>query len=420
MFTLYLYLSRMYANDAIPAEDSVVVAVGGWGAGYQRQNSAEFLRLPAAWSGRGSADETPVPLPWAPLPPMMAARVGPAVTTTATGAIFVAGGAGETSGGSAEIYESWGASAAEMACAPPGAAVGGGWRALAPMPAGERSGARACLVDKGQGSLPMVLVIGGLGERGRAIVSTVEAYTFSTQAAGQDLGEGGGWSLRAPMHTARVNFAATTLPGGGRVLVAGGEVKAANPGASTITQSVEVYDVTTDAWSVLQSHNGGLGVERYGCGAACLADGAVVIAGGYGGQDRRGPPRESQGPLFVQSFPSSGTVATGAGAVAAKSGQFAVGGFASGSTALLPSAFDTAGSAPAPSLSAAKVASVTGDTAKVQQGRGEDVASSTVATTPRQQRAALLASLPRLGCACCAQFTAESASAAGTGGGRCV
>ena len=62
------------------------------------------------------------------------------------------------------------------------------------MPAGERSGARACLVDKGQGSLPMVLVIGGLGERGRAIVSTVEAYTFSTQAAGQDLGEGGGWS----------------------------------------------------------------------------------------------------------------------------------------------------------------------------------------------------------------------------------
>jgi hypothetical protein len=141
--------------------DQVLVAVGGWGDGYQRLNTVDCLRLdPSAPCSGDTTTPGWRPLPagdpglatapgWRPLPPMRVGRVGPAVAVTASGAIFVAGGAGDGAGaGSAELcgcclapivrhrvtcrrahltdqlllptylgrrYEPWGASAAEMA-----------------------------------------------------------------------------------------------------------------------------------------------------------------------------------------------------------------------------------------------------------------------------------------------------------------
>jgi hypothetical protein len=252
---------------------------------------------------------------WEMLPPMRAKRIGPAVAATASGAIFVAGGAGD---GSAELFE----------LVPPhgedgevAAAEQGGWRTLAPMPQGERSSGCACLLADGR-----VLVMGGLGKRGRSIMATVEAWAppvgsgGGTRAqrgsaaggqegghrrlgaarvdhrddpAGESRSEGGTWVSLCSMRTARVNFGACTLPGGSRVRVVGGEVasppaRGGNGGGVTaggggITQDAEVYDAASDSWAALPQ----MSVERHGCGCAALADGTVLIAGGYGGLDRR-------------------------------------------------------------------------------------------------------------------------------------
>eukprot|EP01048_Picozoa_sp_COSAG05_P000027 COSAG05_NODE_1_length_66591_cov_307.301581_27_plen_356_part_00 len=202
---------------------------------------------------------------WEMLPPMRAKRVGPAVVTTASGAIFVAGGAGDgADGGAVEIYEPCGS-----------------WRDLPPMPQGERSSGRACVLANGR-----VLVIGGLGKRGRSITGIVEAWAPPHAGGGNSTdAEGGSWSSLCSMRTARVNFGACTLPGGFRVIAVGGEVapSANGGGAGAITQDVEIYDATTDNWAALPP----MSVERHGCGCATLADGTVLIVGGYGGLDRR-------------------------------------------------------------------------------------------------------------------------------------
>src|SRR5205814_554642 len=89
----------------------------------------------------------------------------------------------------------------------------------------------------------------------------------------------GGWTEIAPMKFRRANHTATVLPGG-NVLVAGG----ADTGSTAAYQalcSAEIYDVAAGKWKV----TGGMGGRRVGHVATLLADGNVLIAGGFGGAD---------------------------------------------------------------------------------------------------------------------------------------
>ena len=272
------------------AEDEVLVVIGGFSSTYQRLNDVACLQL-----GRADAG-------WRPLPPLLRPRVGPAAAPLAGGGLLVAGGAGD---GSAELFEAYGASAEQLASAPPGA-HSGGWQPLPPM-AAEHSGARALTLGDGR-----VVVIGGLAKGGRVILDTVEAYDPATRS----------WSALAPLHTGRVNFAACALPGGSRLLVAGGEVSGIDM-SQRITQSVELYDSAQDSWAYLPE----LSVERYGCGCGVLPDGAVLVVGGYGGKDRRPPPEPEPeadgytvGSFATLGLPPQAVVATTAATPAAEGG----------------------------------------------------------------------------------------------------
>ena len=166
-----------------------LVVAGGFSSTYQRLRDVDCLPL-----RRRSSDARQAATGWRALPPLTKPRVGCSVAALHSGAVLVAGGAGD---GSAELYETFGASAEQLAAAPVGAG-GGAWRLLPPM-SEERSGARACTLGDGR-----VLVIGGLAKGGRVILESVECFDPVAEA----------WSSLAPMFTGRVNFAACALPGG--------------------------------------------------------------------------------------------------------------------------------------------------------------------------------------------------------------
>lgn len=166
-----------------------LVVAGGFSSTYQRLRDVDCLplvRRADALEGNGPG--------WRALPPLMKARVGCSVAALSSGAVIVAGGAGDAS---AELYETYGAPADQLAAAPVGAG-GGAWRML-PAMLEERSGARACTLADGR-----VVVIGGLAKGGRVILDSVEAFDPGSEA----------WVSLAPMFSGRVNFAACVLPGG--------------------------------------------------------------------------------------------------------------------------------------------------------------------------------------------------------------
>ena len=78
------------------------------------------------------------------------------------------------------------------------------------------------------------------------------------------------WTATGEMHEGRGGHSATLLADG-RVLVAGGY------GVNAIVASAELYDPITGSWTA----TAGLGDDRQGYSSTLLPDGRVLVAGGY-------------------------------------------------------------------------------------------------------------------------------------------
>jgi N-acetylneuraminic acid mutarotase len=129
------------------------------------------------------------------------------------------------------------------------------WSAAAPLST-PRANHTATVLGDGR-----VLVVGGTTSSGGA-TNEVEIYD---PAAGT-------WMRADPLRNPRYNHAATLLADG-RVLVTGGFT----PGAfHTATRKAEVYDPASDEWSF----TGSMQQPRAVHAAALLADGRVLVAGG--------------------------------------------------------------------------------------------------------------------------------------------
>jgi Kelch motif protein len=120
-----------------------------------------------------------------------------------------------------------------------------------------RAGFSATLLPNGK-----VLVVGGVDERDETLVSA-ELYDPRT----------GSWERTGSMSQARADHTATLLPDG-RVLVTGG---VADDFFGLPVQSAEVYDPSTGTWA----HAGSLKHARVGHTATALADGTVLVSGGW-------------------------------------------------------------------------------------------------------------------------------------------
>ena len=123
-----------------------------------------------------------------------------------------------------------------------------------------------------------VLVAGGFGgpyapgANAQPVLATAELYDPQT----------GTWSPTAPMATRRALHAAALLPDG-RVMVAGGRTCASPPPAACnftfVTPTIELFDPSTGTWSA----GGVLNAPRHTTAAAVLADGKVLVPGGFVG-----------------------------------------------------------------------------------------------------------------------------------------
>ncbi|HYO59751.1 Ig-like domain-containing protein [Archangium sp.] len=108
-----------------------------------------------------------------------------------------------------------------------------------------------------------VLAVGGDNESGVMLAST-ELYDPAT----------GTWATTGALLEGRQRHTATLL-GSGKVLVAGGQ---SDPMTYSSTQTAELYDPATGAWSSA----GSLNVSRGEHTASRLSDGRVLVAGGLG------------------------------------------------------------------------------------------------------------------------------------------
>lgn len=166
------------------------------------------------------------------------ARAGHAATLLSDGKVLVAGGAGT----SAELYDP----------------ATGKWTLTGTLGV-PRSDPAATLLNNGQ-----VLVVGG--DRGESsaqslgLLGTCELYDPAT----------GTWSKTGSLNTPRDGFTATALPNG-EVLVAGGDDDADNA-----LDSAEIYDPIKGTWR----YTGSFGGARFFHAATRLADGKVLIVGG--------------------------------------------------------------------------------------------------------------------------------------------
>ena len=163
----------------------------------------------------------------------------------------------------------------------------------------DRDGAVAILLQNGQ-----VLMAGGGNSTGQ--LASTELYNPANgqwKAAGSMNTAGGGvltllqngrvlsngadvelynpstgtWTVTGSLHTDRYNFTQTLLPTG-KVLVAGGYDKSC-PSSCPGLSSAELYDSSAGTWSL----TGGMNTGRWGHSATLLANGLVLVAGGFGG-----------------------------------------------------------------------------------------------------------------------------------------
>jgi hypothetical protein len=175
---------------------------------------------------------------------MVVARELPTATLLGSGQVLVVGGRGDTNANrlaSAELYDP----------------ASGVWSAAGSM-IEARQYHTATLLANGQ-----VLVVGGTGAGGAGLASA-ELYDP----------ESGSWTATGTMTEPRTGHTATLLADG-KVLVAGGTNDSA---ASFRLASVEIYDPGTATWHATRSMTN----RRYNHVAILLADGQVLVAGGYG------------------------------------------------------------------------------------------------------------------------------------------
>jgi hypothetical protein len=125
-----------------------------------------------------------------------------------------------------------------------------------------RDGPEAALLPDGK-----ALIVGGLKELG--VVKSAELYNPATQTFEAVPGE---------MHVERYEPAVATLPNG-KVLVAGGWNK-----SDKYLRSAEIFDPATGSFELLEGSAHQLAANRDETGFTALANGKVLIVGGFGGE----------------------------------------------------------------------------------------------------------------------------------------
>lgn len=182
---------------------------------------------------------------WVATGSLHVARGGHAATLLSDGKVLVAGGAGGASAEletSAELYDP----------------ATGQWTVTGALGV-PRTDPTATLLSNGQ-----VLIVGG--DRGEGspqslgLLGTAELYNPAT----------GTWSKTGSLNTPRDGFTAMLLPSG-EVLVAGGVDNADNA-----LDTAEIYDPIKGTWR----DTGSFGGARFDHAATRLADGSVLVAGG--------------------------------------------------------------------------------------------------------------------------------------------
>jgi hypothetical protein len=193
---------------------------------------------------------------WASGPSMPHARVEPMATLLNDGSVLVVGG---------------GAGGVPLAVAERFVPDSGRWEPVASMHSARTEGTITTLKDG------RVLVTGG-GYRGApsyAATASAEVYDPST----------GSWTVTPNMSAVRVRQTATLLADG-RVLVAGGGTSFSSPRAG-VSSSVDLFDPATGLFQPASPMPAGL----YSHAAALLADGRVLVTGGWSSASNRAPSR---------------------------------------------------------------------------------------------------------------------------------
>lgn len=221
------------AGDAVLADGRVLVVGGSSGPSSTRALATVEIFDPGsnAWSTAAS---------------MLQARAYPATVTLADGSVLVVGGSrGGVPLGSAERYFP----------------DSGTWVSAGSMNA-PRTQARATVMRDGR-----VLVTGGGTEGAPGYRSTAAAEIFDPAT--------GTWTPTAPMLSARAFHTATLLPDG-EVLVTGG-ASIYHGSRGKVASTAEIYDPKSATWRSAAR----MSVARYHHTAAPLADGRVLVAGGW-------------------------------------------------------------------------------------------------------------------------------------------
>jgi Kelch motif/IPT/TIG domain len=216
---------------------------GRWLAASVASALAVVLLAVPATAAPAAARSPGAPNTWIPTGPMRAARAGQTATLLADGKVLVAGGGTA----SAELYNP----------------ATGLFTLTGSLPVAV-SDATATLLPDGD-----VLVAGGL--HGQRQVASAELYDPAT----------GTWSATAPMTVARSGQTATLLPDGD-VLVAGGGCNGTSYGCDAGSflynlSSAELYDPATGTWT----RTGSMHTGRQFQTATLLPDGDVLVAGGF-------------------------------------------------------------------------------------------------------------------------------------------
>jgi N-acetylneuraminic acid mutarotase len=209
---------------------------------------------------------------WSGMDPLPSGRYNHTATVLADGRVLVAGGSDSAPLASARLYDpttnAW-SDAASMSLA--------------------RHGQAAALLKSGK-----VLVAGGVGPG--ADPASVGDYTATAEIYDPTANS---WSKAASMSTGRFEPTMTVLKDG-RVLLAGGVGDIDSTHRGVALASAEIYNPASDSWS----DAGAMSAARLGGTATLLANGDVLVAGGFNNTDG--------GLATAELFdPSSGWKATG-------------------------------------------------------------------------------------------------------------
>ncbi len=221
-----------WGHGATRLADGRVLVVGG----NTSKNSASAVASAELYDPRSGS--------WTSTATMSQARSYPSVTLLDDGSVLVAGGAEDNVPlAIAELYDP----------------VAGTWAALPAMHV-PRLQHTATLLDDGR----VLVTGGGTSKNDRASTASAEIYDPKTRA----------WTRTGSMAVPRSYHTATRLEDG-RVLVTGGS--STSVGAGTVRASAEIFDPGTGRWTTAAP----MAAHRYVHEAVSLADGRVLVAGGW-------------------------------------------------------------------------------------------------------------------------------------------